>query len=86
MPAKYPEEIKGDVVAVVPSSGLSQGQVAHRSHPSRRDFGISTHSVQRWVATVRYQARSPRTADGRRLRSQPVEILDAADTPHVVTP
>jgi transposase-like protein len=42
MPTKYPEEFKREVVAVARTSGLSQGQVA-------RDFGISTHSVQRWV-------------------------------------
>jgi transposase-like protein len=42
MPTKYPEEFKRDVVAVARTSGLSQGQIA-------RDFGISTHSVQRWL-------------------------------------
>jgi transposase len=42
MPAKYPEEFKRDVVAVARSSELSQHQIA-------RDFGISTHSVQRWL-------------------------------------
>ena len=42
MPAKYPEEFKRDVVAVARTSGLSQDQIA-------RDFGISSHSVQRWV-------------------------------------
>jgi transposase-like protein len=42
MPTKYPEEFKRDVVAVARTSGLSQDQIA-------RDFGISTHSVQRWL-------------------------------------
>lgn len=42
MPKHYPEEFKRDVVAFVRSSQLSQREVA-------RDFGISTHSVQRWV-------------------------------------
>jgi transposase-like protein len=42
MPSKYPEEFKRDVVAVARTSGLSQDQIA-------RDFGISTHSVQRWL-------------------------------------
>ena len=42
MPTKYPEEFKRDVVAVTRTSGLSQGQIA-------RDFGISTHLVQRWL-------------------------------------
>ncbi len=42
MPTKYPEEFKRDVVAVARTSGLSQDQIA-------RDFGISSHSVQRWL-------------------------------------
>lgn len=42
MPTKYPDEFKRDVVAVARTSGLSQEQIA-------RDFGISTHSVQRWL-------------------------------------
>jgi len=42
MPKHYPEEFKRDVVAFARSTNLSQREVA-------RDFGISTHSVQRWV-------------------------------------
>lgn len=42
MPKRYPDEFKRDVVAFARSSNLSQREVA-------RDFGISTHSVQRWV-------------------------------------
>jgi transposase len=42
MPNRYPPEFKRDVVAVARTSGLTQEQVAH-------DFGISAHSVQRWV-------------------------------------
>lgn len=42
MPKHYPEKFERDVVAFARSSNLSQREVA-------RDFGISTHSVQRWV-------------------------------------
>ncbi len=42
MPKHFPQEFKRDVVAVARSSGLTQAQVA-------RDFGISEHSVARWV-------------------------------------
>jgi len=42
MPKRYPPEFKRDVVTVARRSGLTQEEVA-------RDFGISAHSVQRWV-------------------------------------
>ena len=42
MPKRYPPEFKRDVVAVARASGLTQDQIAE-------DFGISSHSVQRWV-------------------------------------
>jgi transposase len=42
MPKRYPLEFKRDVVAVARTSGLTQDQIA-------ADFGISSHSVQRWV-------------------------------------
>lgn len=42
MPKRYPPEFKRDVVAVARTSGLTQDQIAE-------EFGISSHSVQRWV-------------------------------------
>jgi transposase-like protein len=42
MPKHYPPELKRDVVAVARTSGLTQDQIAE-------DFGISSHSVQRWL-------------------------------------
>ena len=42
MPKRYPPEFKRDVVAVARTSGLTHAQIAD-------DFGISEHSVQRWL-------------------------------------
>ena len=42
MPKRYPIEFKRDVVHVARNSGLTHGQIAE-------DFGISEHSVQRWL-------------------------------------
>jgi transposase len=42
MPKRYPAEFKRDVVMVARTSGLSHAQIAE-------DFGISEHSVQRWL-------------------------------------
>ena len=42
MPKQYPPEFKRDVVHVARTSGLTQAEIA-------RDFGISEHSVQRWL-------------------------------------
>jgi hypothetical protein len=42
MPKRYPPEFKRDVVAVARTSGLTHAQIAE-------DFGISEHSVQRWL-------------------------------------
>ena len=42
MPKRYPPEFKRDVVAVARTSGLTHAQIA-------TDFGISEHSVQRWL-------------------------------------
>lgn len=42
MPKRYPPEFKRDVVDVARSSGLTHQQIAE-------DFGISEHSVQRWL-------------------------------------
>jgi transposase len=42
MPKRYPLEFKRDVVHVARTSGLTQQQIAE-------DFGISEHSVQRWL-------------------------------------
>lgn len=42
MPKRYPREFKRDVVAVARTSGLTHAQIAE-------DFGISEHSVQRWL-------------------------------------
>ena len=42
MPKRYPPEFKRDVVAVARASGLTHQQIAE-------DFGISEHSVQRWL-------------------------------------
>ena len=42
MPKRFPPEFKRDVVHVARTSGLTQDEIA-------RDFGISTHSVQRWL-------------------------------------
>jgi transposase len=42
MPKRYPLEFKRDVVMVARTSGLSHAQIAE-------DFGISEHSVQRWL-------------------------------------
>jgi transposase len=42
MPKRYPPEFKRDVVHVARTSGLTHGQIAE-------DFGISEHSVQRWL-------------------------------------
>jgi transposase len=42
MPKRYPPEFKRDVVAVARTSGLTHAHIAE-------DFGISEHSVQRWL-------------------------------------
>jgi transposase-like protein len=42
MPKRYPPEFKRDVVHVARTAGLTQQQIAE-------DFGISEHSVQRWL-------------------------------------
>jgi len=42
MPKRYPPEFKRDVVHVARTSGLTHQQIAE-------DFGISEHSVQRWL-------------------------------------
>ena len=42
MPKRYPPEFKRDVVSVARTSGLTHAQIAE-------DFGISEHSVQRWL-------------------------------------
>ena len=42
MPKRDPPEFKRDVVAVARTSGLTHAQIA-------ADFGISEHSVQRWL-------------------------------------
>ena len=42
MPKRYPPEFKRDVVAVARTSGLTHTQIAE-------DFGISEHSVYRWL-------------------------------------
>jgi len=42
MPKQYPPEFKRDVVHVARTSGLTHQQIAE-------DFGISEHSVQRWL-------------------------------------
>jgi transposase len=42
MPKRYPPEFKRDVVMVARTSGLTHAQIAE-------DFGISEHSVQRWL-------------------------------------
>lgn len=43
MPKKYPREFRDDVVRVARQGDASLAQVA-------RDFGVSTTSLQRWVA------------------------------------
>jgi transposase-like protein len=62
MPKRFPQEFKRDVVAVSRSSSLTQAQVA-------RYFGISEHSVARWVKQANID-------DG--LLEQEVEILRRA--------
>jgi transposase-like protein len=83
MPKNYPPEFKRDVVMVARTSGLTQAEVA-------RAFGISEHSVQRWLkqadiddgvtegATTDQQAELAALKRRNRVLEQEVEILRRA--------
>jgi transposase len=83
MPKRYPPEFKRDVVHVARTSGLTHAQIAE-------DFGISEHSVQRWLkqaniddgivegTTTSEQDELVRLKRRNRVLEQEVEILRRA--------